>query len=155
MKLYFTYGNEIREGFESKVPLSTKELPDESVDEITGEGILEKVPDLVLFLDECWRLLRKDGKCAFTSIHYASSNAWVSPLVRRSVAETSLNFTNKKWREENKFTEVHVLSDFVVAVNYAIEESYTQRSDLARQFMLKHYNNVIRAILFELIKNPT
>lgn len=152
MKLYFTYGTELKEGYESKVPLTTKDFADESVDEILGEGILERTTDLVSFIEECWRLLRPPGKCNFTSTYYASMNAWVSPLTKRCISEASLNFVNKDWREKNKYTEVSVIADFIIDVNFAIEEATSIRNQLAKDFMLKHYVNAVQMIVFTLTK---
>src|ERR1041384_5283419 len=125
MKILFAYNNETREGYGSKHPGYLNDIPDESVDEIVGENILEKIPNLIQFIDECYRILKWDCKANFTSPYYASIRAWLSPLNIRALSEFSLNFSSKKWREENKFTEAVVKADFEMGAQFMIEESVT------------------------------
>jgi len=152
MKIYFTYNNDTREGLESKVPLTTSTLEAESVDEIQGQYVLERVPCLISFIDECYRLLKKDGKCLFSGFHFGSSLAWQNPLNIRGLSELSLNFASKDWREKNKWTEASVMADFEVTGQFAVETSFMSRSEEARGYAMRHYNNVAQAILFNLVK---
>jgi SAM-dependent methyltransferase len=152
VKLYFTFGNETREGFESRVPGTTPPLDHESVDEIQGQDVLEKVPDLIVFIDECYRLLRPAGKCVFSGAHYGHARAWASPLNRRALSEQSLNFSSKDWREQNKYTEATCLSDFEVHVQFAVEDVCASRSDDAKAFWMQRYLNIAQAVLFTLTK---
>lgn len=151
-KIYFSYGSEAKEGFIPQVPMTTSILINDSVDEIYGHCVIEKVPNLIAFIDECHRLLRPGGKASFTSPHYASIEAWASPLVIRGVGDYSLNFASKEWRETNKYTEASVLSDFEVSGSFTIEETLSHRAEEARNFFLKHYNNVVRLVHFTLTK---
>ena len=152
MKIYFTYGTETREGLESRIPLMTKDIPADSVDEIQGENVLEKVPDLIAFIDECYRLLRVGSKAIFSAPHYGHVVSWQSPLTKRAIGERSLNFADKTWREANKYTEAVVMADFEVAGQFAVEEACLQRSDDARFFWMQRYLNVAQAVLFTLTK---
>lgn len=152
MKIYFTYGSESRDGCQSRVPLMTSDLADESVDEIWGEGVLEKVPNLVKFICECHRLLKKDGKCTFSSTYYASAQAWSSPMTIRGISECSLNFADAKWRETNKYTESFVTCNFGIAASFAVNKNDECRSDEVRAFWVNKYLNTVQAILFTLTK---
>ena len=151
-KIYFTFGNESREGFESRVPSPPSPEANDSVEEIQGEGILERVPNLILFIDDCYRILKPGGVATFSASHYGSAKAWASPLAIRGISEASLNFANKDWREQNKYTEATVLSNFEVGGSFACEESAMQRCEEARQFWMSRYLNVAQAILFTLTK---
>ena len=151
MKILFTYGSETKEGFESVVPNTTALIPPDSVDEIEG-SVIEKVPDLIKFIEECYRLLKIGGVAKFSSPHYASNLAWGSPLAKRGVSELTLNFASKDWRTQYKFTDAEVISNFEVVGNFAVEASCMQRSDDARGFWLRRYNNVAQAIIFTLTK---
>jgi SAM-dependent methyltransferase len=153
VKIYLTYGTEGREGFEAKTPVSIGALPDESVDEIQAENVLEKVPELHRFIEDCYRVLRPGGKVIFSSPFYASAGAWRSPLTVRGVGEQSLNWANKKWREDNKFTELNLICNFEVQGQFAIEETWMQKSDEAKSFAMQRYLNVVQAILFTLVKD--
>lgn len=152
MKIYFTYGEGTREGFETCSPLITENISDESVEEIQGEDVLEKVPDLIAFIDECYRILKPGAKAIFSCPFYASTRAWVSPLTRRCLSESSLGFASKDWREQVKYTEATVKADFQVEGQFAVEQSITQRADDVRAFWAQKYNNVVQAILFTLTK---
>jgi len=152
MKILFTYGVDSRDGLTPKLPGVTSDIPSESIEEIQGEGVLEKVPSLLTFIDECYRLLPAGGKAIFSAPYYASSKAWTSPLTIRGITEYSLNFSDKTWREANKFTEATVLADFEIQGSFAIEDSCMQRSEEARQFWINKYLNVAQCVLFTLIK---
>jgi SAM-dependent methyltransferase len=151
-KILFTLDTNVKEGFESFIPLTTSQLPADSVETIDGVNILEKIKDLPAFIDECYRLLVPGGIATFSSPHYASNNAWVSPLTVRAISEASLNFASKDWREQNKFTEVPMIANFEVAGNFAVEVEAMNRSEIARGFFMKHYNNVVRAVVLTLTK---
>lgn len=152
MKIYFTYNSETRDGYESHSPEITSDIPDDSVDEVIGEGVLEKVPNLHTFIEELYRILKKGEKAKLTSAYYASNRAWLSPLTKRALCEASLNFANKEWREQNKYSEVTVKADFRVDGNFSIEDQCVQRSEAAKLFWLARYNNVIQSIAFTLTK---
>jgi SAM-dependent methyltransferase len=152
MKIHFTYSSETKEEFESKVPMRTSDLANESVDEISGQDVLEKIPDLVAFVDECYRILKPGGKCNFSSPFYASSGAWVSPITVRGISERTLNFASKVWREQVKFSDATVLANFDVVGQVAIEETSMQRAEEVRAFWLARYLNTAQAIMFTLTK---
>ena len=152
MKILFTYNDEIKEGFESKNPNYIKEIETESVDAIEGNSVLEKIPDLVSFIDECYRILKFEAKASFTSAYYASIRARMSPLNIRGLSEYSLNFAQRKWREDNKYTEAVIKADFEVAAQFLLEEAIMLRSEAARVCQMKQYNNIIQAIMFNLTK---
>lgn len=151
-KIYFTYSNEQKEGFVPQVPMTTSILTNESVDEIFGDLVIEKVPDLIAFIEECYRILRPGGKATFASPHYTNAKAWASPLNKRGVSEFTLNFASKDWRDANKYGEAQVVANFEVQGSFALEEGFMQRSEDARQFFMKHYNNVAQAVLLSLTK---
>lgn len=152
MKIYFSYGSEIREGYESTLPSITSHLSNDSIEEIQGQDVLEKVPSLIRFIEECYRILKPEGKAIFSSPIYSSTKAWSSPLAIRGISEYTLNFSSKDWREQNKYTEAMILANFEVNGQVAIEQSYMQRSDEARAFGVKCYNNIAQALLFTLTK---
>lgn len=151
MKILFTYGFDTKEGFESIIPMTTSLIPPGTIDEIEG-SVIEKVSDLIKFIEECYRLLKVGAVAKFSAPHYASNLAWGNPLAKRGVSELTLNFASKDWREQYKFTDAEVLCNFEVVGNFAVEASCMQRSDDARGFWLQRYNNVAQAIIFTLTK---
>lgn len=152
VKLAFTYGTQPKEGFELCVPTVTTHLKDESVDEIVGDYVIEKVPNLILFIEECYRILRPGGKAVFTSPNAASSTAWISPLTVRGICESTLNFSSKDWREQYKFTDYTMRADFEVTGQFVVDQEALARSDEAKNFWLKRYMNVAQGIIFTLTK---
>src|SRR6185369_3758780 len=122
VKIFFTYTNEVKEGFESKLPLGTSDIATESVEEVLGENVIEKVPNIIAFIDEVYRILIPGGIAKFTAPYYSSKGAWSSPLTVRAICDETLNFSNKEWRENNKFTEGNILSNFEVNGQFAIEQ---------------------------------
>lgn len=152
MKILFSYSNDIKEGFTPQVPMTTSILTDGSVEEIEGLNVLEKVPALIAFIEECYRLLVPGGKCTFTSPLYASTSAWASPLTVRGMSESSLNFADKQWREQYKFSEAQVMCDFAVSGSFAIMQDVMQRSEEVRAFWVNKYNNVAQSIIYTLLK---
>lgn len=151
MKIYFTYDTDDKEGFITKTPDIRGGLESDSVDEIEG-NVIEKVENLVLFIEECYRILRVGGTAKFTAPYYTSALAWASPKTVRGVSEATLNFASKDWRVANKYTEEPIICDFEVVGNFCVDTSYTQRADEVKAFWLKHYNNVAQAVIFTLTK---
>lgn len=151
MKVYFTYDITEKEGFECRNPVGRFSLESDSVDEIEG-NVIEKVPELVSFIEECYRILKVGGTAKFTAPYYTSALAWGSPSNYRGVSEATLNFASKDWRVANKYTEHPIICDFEVVGNFIVDAGYTQRADEVKSFWLKHYNNVAQAVMFTLTK---
>lgn len=151
MKIHFTYSTTPKDDFTLMVPDFTSTVEASSVDEISGD-CLHQVTNLPAFLDECYRLLKPQGKAVFTCPHFTHAKAWHSPLSKRGLSEGSLNFADKLWREQTKFTELTPLCDFSVEGQFAVAEQAQLRSDEAKQFWAFRYNNVVEAILFTLTK---
>jgi hypothetical protein len=153
MKIHLTYGEDKKEGYESYNPEGFAALvPEESVEEISGNDILEKVPDLAKFIEACWRSLRWGGECKFVGQYFTSVNSRTSPLVKRGISETSLNFASKAWREGNKFTELDLSCDFSVVGHFAVTEETAARNVDVQRFWTGHYTNTVQGISFTLLK---
>lgn len=156
-KLLLTFGEETEEGYESRSPLNLppfEEGQEPYVTEIKGVAVIEKIPDLISFIDHCWKLMILDAKAVFTSPHYASSNAWLSPLTCRAVSEGTLNFASKEWREQSKFTEAIVIANFEVTGQFAVEQEVMGRSIEAQQYQMRRFVNTIQSVIFTLTKKP-
>lgn len=152
MKIFFTYSSEIKEGFDSKIPLGTSDIPTESVEEVLGENVIEKVSNIIAFIDEVYRILAPKGVAKFTAPYYASKGAWSSPLTVRAICDETLNFASKDWREQTKFSEGNIICNFEVNGQFAIEQQVMHRAEEVRHFWLQRYNNVAQAVIFTLTK---
>jgi len=152
VKIYFTYGEETKDDFQSWIADLTHDITTESIEEIYGVGVLEKVKSLPGFIEECYRMLKPGAKAVFSSAYYAHINAWASPLNIRGISEASLNFASKDWREQSKYSELSILCNFDVAVSFAVEESVSHRAEDVRLFWMQRYLNVVQAVVFTLTK---
>jgi len=150
-KILFTYGSDVKEGFTSMTPLGINKLNEDSIDEVEAIGVAERIPNLIEFIETLYRVLKVGSKATFVSSHYRNDLAWANPYNIRGISELSLNFASKQWRENSKFID-SVSCDFEVVGNFAIESSFMQRSEDARGFMIKHYNNVVQSVIFTLTK---
>lgn len=103
-------------------------------------------------MEECYRILKFGGTIKFVSAYYASIRSTISPLDIRGISEYSLNFTQKQWREENKYTELVIKSDFDVSAQFLLEECVLQRSEESKHFWLSKYFNVVHSIIHNLTK---
>lgn len=152
MKLYFTYDNKEREGFQTKSPEIDFTLLDEgSVEEIAGEEVLEKVPDIIKFINGCYHVLKPGGTAIFAGAYYAAYQAHSDPRNIRGISQASLNFSSKSWREQMK-CEGLADCNFEIGINFAADRQATERSDAAKEFWLSRYTNVVQSILFTLTK---
>jgi len=56
---------------------------DESADEIEAKDVFEHLNDAILFVTECWRILRVGGELTVTTTHYDHPNAFTDPTHKR------------------------------------------------------------------------
>jgi SAM-dependent methyltransferase len=151
VKLYISYANNEKEGFERKSPNEIYAIEANSVDEISAVGVLETVCTLTRFIEACYKILKPGGKAEFTAPYHTSNTAWADPCTIRGISELSLNFSSAQWRKDNKYP-VELDCDFAVACNFAISQEVTLRSEEVKNFWLQKYNNVVHAIVFTLTK---
>lgn len=149
-KIYLNYDGKEREGYESHSRYGFLMDERESVGEICGENVLEKWTDLVDFIRLCYNALKPGGKATFTGPYYNSFQAWADPRNVRSLSQATLNFADKKWREQNNYPNIEC--DFEVKCDFAIDLTAAQRSEQAKEFWLTRYNNVVQSIQFTLTK---
>jgi 2-polyprenyl-3-methyl-5-hydroxy-6-metoxy-1,4-benzoquinol methylase len=61
----------------------------DTCEDILAQDVLEHLPDVVPFMDECWRLLRPGGKLTIRAVLANSDNHWKDPThVRGFVPES-------------------------------------------------------------------
>jgi SAM-dependent methyltransferase len=150
--LYFQFvDKKEREGYKSMDMFSMGACDKESIEEITGEGILEKTLSLIDLIEDCYQILKPGGTCTFTAPYYASFQAWQDPRNIRGISQSSLNFADKNWREQNGCPDL-AKCDFEVGCNFAIDQTAVQRSEAAKEFWLNRYTNVVQSVMFTLKK---
>lgn len=155
MKIFISYNDKaIKEGFVTKDLLCfiSDKLPTEGVEEIYGEGVLEKTSSLTALIQECHRVLKPGAKAVFNSPHFANGLAWAHPGNIRGISEHSLAFASREWRDKNPGIDIAGSVDFEVTANVAIEPAIGTRADDVRLFWMQRYLNTVQAIIFTLTK---
>lgn len=146
-----------------------KQIPDNSVDEIVGNMIVEHIPHIIeghgmkwgyddcfyLFFDEIYRILKKakfdpenpniplNGKATFVTPYYSSMRAWQDPTHYRAISEASYLYLDKKWREDNKLDHYPVKCDFGVMFAHNIDGSLQNRN---REYVMEAMRTQINAV---------
>jgi hypothetical protein len=153
MKIYFSYNEDpTPEGFTKANPDDMQSIEAGTVEECHGTNILEKVSDLPLFLDNVYAILTPGGKAVFQSGYYGCATSYMSPLVKRSLSEHSMNWCSKEWRELNKWSEVKTDINFDIAVGLATDSSLNLRSDEVQQLWRGTRLNCVLQVHFTLTK---
>lgn len=152
-KIYLTFGKEeAPEGFTALKPCQLLEQAVGSVEEIQGPNLLEKILNLVNFMETVHRVLPTGGKAFFASGYYGCVNSYMSPLNVRALSEGSMNWCSKAWREQVKFTEVDTEIDFEVAVSFSTDASVNLRSDEVQHLWRTTRLNCVMGVQFTLTK---
>ena len=133
---------------------------DSSIKQIFASHYVEHIPHgngyddpFYQFMDECYRILKKDGTATFVTPYYTSQRAFQDPSHMRFIGEASYLYVNKKWREMNKLTHYPIKADFeVVNINHAVSEEFNGRAQEAIQYAGLHSWNVINDIIVTLKK---
>ena len=137
-------------------------IPDNSVDELTCSHFVEHVQHLVPFMDDLYRIMKspyvnKDGekvnsKVTIVCPYYSSMRAMQDPFHIRPICEASMLYYNEEWRKTNKLDHYGIKANFDFSYGYSIVPEWANRSQEARDFAIRHYNNVITDIFFTLTK---
>ena len=125
---------------------------DESVDEVICTHYVEHADNLIKFMDELYRILKKSAKATISAPYYSSLRAWQDPTHKRSISEMSFLYFNKEWRENNKLSHYDIHCDFDFSYGYILHPSWMNRSEEARNFAITHYINVVTDIQVTLTK---
>ena len=128
------------------------DIPSDSVDEIIISHYVEHVTDLIKFMNELHRIMKKGAK-AFIVVPYGkSTRALQDPTHKRSIVEESFLYYNQNWLKTNKLDHYGVTADFDFTYGYSVYPEWQNRSQEAIQFALKHYWNVASDLHVTLIK---
>jgi len=127
-------------------------LEDNSIDEIYCSHYVEHVHDLISFVDEMYRIMKKGSKATIIAPYYANMRAVQDPTHVRSICEASFLYYNKQWRDTNKLDHYGIKSDFNFSYGYMLTPDWAVRSQEARDFAIRHYNNVVSDIQIILTK---
>ena len=129
---------------------------DNSVDEIYCSEFIEHVENLVAFMDELYRIMKPGAGGLITAPYWSHINTWRDPTHRRGIADKTLFFFDKSWRDSNGKTCYDINSDFSVSYQMVFDEGYLPEyeklSTEEQIFAITHYVNVVSGIRFEITK---
>lgn len=125
----------------------------ESVEEIFCSHFIEHVDDLILFMNECWRILKKGGEITFIAPYYTSYRAWADPTHKRSISEATFFYYDQEWRERNKLLHYPIHTDFkILDFSYHYHPDFKGKTDEEIKYAANHYWNVYEDIKTKLKK---
>jgi ubiquinone/menaquinone biosynthesis C-methylase UbiE len=125
------------------------------VDEISVSYYLAFIdgPERIRFMDECYRILKPEGKLLVKEAHWSGMDAVADPLVKwPPICEKSFMPFNKAWREASGRTHYPIKCDFDFGYGMSMPNEIAQRNDEFKQFAIKHYNNAAVDLLVTLTK---
>jgi len=127
-------------------------IESDSVEEVFCSHYIEHTPDIIKFMEELYRILKKDGKAKFIAPYYTSMRCWQDPTHKRAISEASFLYYNKEWRKNNKLDHYPITCDFDYTYGYDMDAEFANKHDEARNFAIKHYWNVVNDIHVVLTK---
>jgi predicted SAM-dependent methyltransferase len=119
---------------------------DNSVDEIHCSHFIEHVPDLMVFMNECHRILKPGAQMTVIAPYYSSVRCWQDPTHKNAISEYSFMYYDKDWRELNQLQHYPITADFNFTCHYILDSAWAVRDDNAKTFAIKHYINVVTDI---------
>jgi len=129
-------------------------IEDESVDEAWCSHYIEHVPDLMKFMNEVYRIMKKGSIVTFISPYYSSVRCWQDPTHVRAISEQTYLYYNAEWRKINKLEHYPIDCDFTPHQwAHQWNVAWASRSQEAKNFALQHYNNVVDDLWAILTKN--
>lgn len=132
-------------------------VEDASVDEIYTSHFFEHLsgPERCPFMDECWRILKDDGKMTVIVPYYSSMRAVQDPFhAWPPVCEHTFLYFNKEWRTVNKLTHYPISCDFNFGYGHAFDPDVGVRSDDYRARAVKNDINAVMDLHVHLTKKP-
>ena len=123
-----------------------------SAEDIVCNHYVEHTKDLIKFMDEVYRILKPGGKMRIVAPYYTSMRCWQDPTHTRAISEATFLYYNKDWRKANKLDHYNITCDFDYNYGYALYPEWISRSEEAKAFALKHYNNVASDIIVTMTK---
>lgn len=148
-----------KEGTQADIEFDLETYPwtfaeDNSVDELYCSHYVEHTADLIKFMDECYRILKPQGKLTIIAPYYSSMRAWQDPTHKRAICDATFLYFNKQWVNANNLQHYNIKSDFDFVTSYVMDIMWGSRSQEARDFAIRYYWNVVSDIQVILTKRP-
>lgn len=132
--------------------LFKQHIEDNSVFDIDCQHVITHVPNLGLFMEECWRILIPHGRMYIFAPYFTSLEAAQDYRHVNQISEnTFYAFDKKKYKEIFGMKPEELRIDFeVMHIRYYYSEEWNARSDEAREWARRHYFNTVRVIEVDL-----
>jgi SAM-dependent methyltransferase len=132
--------------------LFKQHIEDNSVFDIECHHVITHVPNLKLFMEECWRILIPHGHLYIFAPYFTSLEAVQDHRhVNRITENTFYAFSKKKYKEIFGMKQDEMKIDFeTLHIRYYYNEEYKVMSDEAREYARRHYFNVVKIIEVDL-----
>ena len=124
----------------------------ESVAEAVVSHYIEHTRDLMKFMNELYRVMRRGAICLATAPYYNSIRAWQDPTHTRAISEETFWYFNASWRKANGLEHYPISCDFDFSVAFGFYSEWANRPDHEKKFALRHYTNVVGDIQVRLVK---
>lgn len=108
---------------------------------------------LINFMNECYRILKPEGKISLIAPYYSSIRAYGDPTHQRFICDWTFYYYNKQWRELNKLEHYGIIADFDVKYDFHISEEMSLKSEEVRNEAFLRYWNTVDDIMVKLKKN--
>lgn len=95
------------------------------------------------FFDECWRILKKDGKMTVIVPCLRNDRAFQDPTHRRFIPAQTFLYLNDPWRKQNKLDHYRAQCNFDVKCDPVVPVEMTLYHPEAQTVKLQHYWNTI------------
>jgi len=126
---------------------------DGSVEEVVSYGCVQQLPDLVAFCNELYRVLAPGAKAEIHVPYITSSRAWADPRNVQKLSEQTFLYTSRIYREMQGADDAGFTCHFEpVEYGFVYSPLFAERSKDAREFMAKHYWNVVDTLAIWLTK---
>lgn len=124
----------------------------DSVDEAYCSHYIEHTPNLIKFMNELYRVMKKGAICTILAPYYASIGAWQDPTHTRAISENSFLYFDAGWRKKNRLDHYPIECDFECSLAFGFVPEWVNRPEAERSFALRHYFNVAGEIQAKLRK---
>lgn len=127
---------------------------DNSVAEIHTSHLVEHLPNLIGFIDECFRILKPGGLLEVRHPNCKSERAFQDPTHVRFIPGATWYYFTKAWRDANKLSHYPIKSDFSVEIIFGdgIHPNVAARNAEYQQMAATHYWEAYADIVAKLRK---
>jgi predicted SAM-dependent methyltransferase len=125
----------------------------DSIDGLYASHYLEHTLDLIAFMNECHRILKKGCALHTVSPYYTSMRCWQDPTHVRALCEKTAHYFNKAIRDGGGLNHYPITADFNFTYAFLLEPEWQNKTDEEKQFAHNHYMNVVADIVINFVKN--